>query len=112
MTHSLPTTHGPELAVIGAIGGAAILAWLAALVVQARRRKGGEAAWAASLPLLAGVAGLLGMIEPSWHVVLTGLVAGVALRNAALTAGTTRWLTAAGLLAWIAAIVRARMVFG
>ena len=100
---------GRLVAVFGAI---AVAAWVGAVIALAVRRKSREAAWAGSLLLLAAIAGLLGPREPGWHVVLIGATAGIALRNATLCDGPARWLTAAGLAAWIAAIVKARLLFG
>lgn len=96
---------------VAALGGIAVASWLVAAVVLASRRKPRDAAWGASLLALAAVAGLLGMGQPGWHVVLIGMTAGIALRNAVMTPGSARWLTFAGLAAWIAAIAAARWMF-
>ena len=94
------------------LGATAVAAWLGAVVVLGAKKRGREAAWAGSLLALAAVAGALGAREPGWHVVLIGMTAGIALRNATLCSGAARWLTAAGLVAWVAAIARARLLFG
>lgn len=101
------------------LGVVAMIAWLAALVLVAvsrsnegRRTRSRDLAWAASLLGLGCVAGALGAGQPGWHVILIGVTAGVALRNAALCAGAARFLTLLGLLAWVLAIARARLLFG
>ncbi len=99
------------IAVVAGTGLAGAAAWLgaAALLVRARERR--EASWAGTLLGMAILAGWLGFRQPEWHVVATGLAAGLALRNLVVQKGAARALTIAGLVAWIASVGLAFAVF-
>lgn len=110
---SIPSLPEPEgIRAIAILGSVAMLCWLAASVAVALRRRDRELAWSVSLVALSALTAVLGRGRPGWHVVLAGITCAVGLRNAVLQRGAARWLTIAGLVAWIATVVRARMLFG
>ena len=100
----------PIAAVAGA-GAVAAAAWLASTLALLRAREHREAAWGGALVVAALAAGALGFSQPAWHIVATGLAAGLALRNATLQAGLPRALTALGLTAWATSLTLAFALF-
>jgi hypothetical protein len=97
---------------IAVLGSVALLCWLSAAVVLGARKQSRELAWSVALVTLGILTSVLGHGRPGWHVLMTGVTAALALRNAVLQPGPPRWLDAAGLAAWLLAVLRARMLFG
>ena len=104
----IPLPPPGPVRLIAAAGTLAILAFGAAAIVLAWRRRWPDAGWAVALlavlaaSFVAGAAGAHG-----WHVVLAACTLALGLRNAACFPRLPRALGVLGLVAWALAIVQA-----
>lgn len=107
---SLPEA-GP-IRLIAILGTLAMLAWLVCAVISARRKRADEAWWSLLVLACSVLTMIAGRLDGAVHAVVQLLTVGIAARNARSFFGLPRWLTIAGILAWMTSAVIAMRHFG
>jgi hypothetical protein len=90
----------------------AMLSWLISALLSARSKRRTEALWSLGVLALSGLTMIAGGLDGVLHAIVQVLTVGVAVRNGWAFRGACRWLTVAGILAWMASAVIAMRHFG
>lgn len=96
---SLPDA-GP-LRLIAVFGSVAIAAWLVSALVSWRAKARTDALWAVAVLVLVGATMIAGRLDAGVHGFVQLLTVAVAARNVTVFRGPPRWLTLAGVVAWL-----------
>ena len=106
---SLPSS-GP-LRVLAVSGSISLFLFAWAAVAALRSDAPWRAIWPFGIFVLALATGFLGQISANVHTLAVLLTAGTAIASLFRTRGTTRGLSAGGLVAWTVAVASARALF-